>query len=108
MIIVNGMNVYPRVIENVLHQHSEIREAAVVGELNSLHGEIPIAFVTLKENSRLTTAEVTAFCRKYLGRHEIPRNIISLSEWPKNPTGKVLKRELRRHGEVERGVELPR
>lgn len=108
MIIVNGMNVYPRVIENVLHQHSEIREAAVVGELNSLHGEIPIAFVTLKENSRLTTAEVTAFCRKYLGRHEIPRKIISLSELPKNPTGKILKRELRRHGEVERGVELPR
>jgi acyl-CoA synthetase (AMP-forming)/AMP-acid ligase II len=51
MIIVNGMNVYPRIVEEILYQHPAVREAAVVGEPDELHGEIPVASVALKEGA---------------------------------------------------------
>jgi len=104
LIIVNGMNVYPRVIEEALYRFPRIKEVAVVGEPNELHGEIPVAYVVIEDQQTTTLAEIRAWCRQHLGRHEIPRKIIQLSELPKNAAGKVLKRELRKHGEVERGV----
>ena len=105
MIIVNGMNVYPRVIEEILYQHPAVREAAVVGEPDELHGEIPVAFVALKEGQAATAAELRAFCRDQLGRHEVPRKILFKPALPKNAAGKILKRELRLAGELERGVD---
>ncbi|MCX7005996.1 MAG: long-chain fatty acid--CoA ligase, partial [Kiritimatiellaeota bacterium] len=56
MIIVNGMNVYPRIIEELLYKHPAVREAAVVGEPDELHGEIPVAFVAPKEGAAVTAA----------------------------------------------------
>lgn len=106
MIIVNGMNVYPRMIEEVLYQHPKIHEAAVVGEANKLHGEIPVAYIALQEEAELDAAQVQAFCRQYLGRHEIPRRVQFLPALPKNPTGKILKRALRKQGELERGIDI--
>lgn len=106
LIIVNGMNVYPRVIEEILYQFPPIREAAVVGEQHALHGEIPIAFIALKAGERTTPEAVCAFCRESLGRHEIPKRVVILPELPKNATGKIIKRALRRQGEIERGVKL--
>jgi long-chain acyl-CoA synthetase len=106
MIIVNGMNVYPRVIEEVLYQHPLIHEAAVVGEPHKLHGEIPVAHVSLEEGADLDAAQVQAFCRRHLGRHEIPRRIFFLPALPRSPAGKILKRELRKQGEVERGIDI--
>ncbi len=105
MIIVNGMNVYPRIVEECLYKHPSIREAAVVGEPDELHGEVPVAFVTLKEGTQLTPAEVRAYCRDNLGRHEVPRKAFILADLPKSAAGKILKRELRKHGELERGVD---
>jgi long-chain acyl-CoA synthetase len=105
MIIVNGMNVYPRVIEEVLYQHPSVTEAAVVGEPNELHGEIPVAFVSLEQDADADSQAVRAFCRAHLGRHEVPRKVFFLPELPKNAAGKILKRELRKHGELERGVD---
>jgi long-chain acyl-CoA synthetase len=105
MIIVNGMNVYPRVIEELLHKHPAVREAAVVGEPDELHGEIPVAFVGLKEGQSATPAELRAYCRDNLGRHEIPRKFNVVPALPRNAAGKVLKRELRKQGEIERGVD---
>ena len=105
MVIVNGMNVYPRVIEEILYQHSAIKEAAVVGEPNDLHGEIPIAFVVLQAGRELSGVDVRKFCAEHLGRHEVPRKVFFLAELPKNAAGKILKRELRKHGELERGVD---
>ncbi|MDD5035329.1 MAG: long-chain fatty acid--CoA ligase [Methylococcaceae bacterium] len=104
LIIVNGMNVYPRVIEEVLYRFPAIREAAVVGEPHDLHGEIPIAYVSLLSSDGASEADIRAYCREHLGRHEIPRKIFILEELPKTATGKILKRELRKQGEVERGV----
>ena len=105
MIIVNGMNVYPRVIEEVLYRYPGLREAAVVGELHELHGEIPVAFVVMDESSQSVEGEVRAWCRQHLGRYQVPRKVVFMPELPKNAAGKVLKRQLRLHGEVERGVQ---
>jgi long-chain acyl-CoA synthetase len=106
MIITNGMNVYPRVIEEVLVHHPGIAEAAVVGEPHSLHGEIPIAFVTAApDQAPLDTSAIKDWCRSRLGRHELPRRIEQVAALPRNAAGKVLKRELRRSGEFERGLE---
>lgn len=107
MIIVNGMNVYPRVIEEVLFKHPAIKEAAVVGEPDDLHGEKAVAFVVAKEGHALTEAEVRSHCRENLGRHEIPRKVHVIDQLPRNAAGKVLKRELRKTGEHERGVQGP-
>lgn len=104
MIIVNGMNVYPRVIEELLYRHPAVREAAVVGEPHKAHGEIPVAFIALQNNASATASELREYCLKNLGRHEVPRKFIFLNELPKNAAGKIMKRALRKHGEIERGV----
>lgn len=105
MIIVNGMNVYPRVVEEVLYKHPAVREAAVVGEPDALHGEIPVAFVALKDGAAATAQDLRRHCRDHLGRHEVPRTFTLVPHLPKNAAGKILKRELRRSGEIERGVD---
>ncbi len=106
LIIVNGMNVYPRMVEEVLYRHPAVAEAAVVGQPHELHGEIPVAYVALKEGAEADEAALRTHCRAHLGRHEVPRRFVFLEALPKNAAGKILKRELRRHGEVERGVTL--
>ncbi|QJD30059.1 long-chain-fatty-acid--CoA ligase [Methylococcus geothermalis] len=103
LIIVNGMNVYPRVIEDVLCRHPAIREVAVVGDPDPLHGERVVAYVVLA--TPVTEAEIRAWCKPSLGRHEIPRRVVALEQLPRNAAGKILKRQLRRQGEVERGVD---
>lgn len=104
LIIVNGMNVYPRIVEETLFQHPQILEAAVVGEPHELHGEIPVAHVVLKPDQSVTSNEIRRFCSEWLGRHEVPRKVVFSVQLPKNAAGKVLKRELRKTGEIERGV----
>lgn len=106
MIIVNGMNVYPRMVEEVLYQHPQISEAAVVGESSARHGEVPIAHVVLQESAETTASEIRAYCLENLGRHQVPRKVLLRLSLPKNAAGKVLKRELRREGELERGVDI--
>ncbi|QXP87750.1 long-chain-fatty-acid--CoA ligase [Methylococcus capsulatus] len=103
LIIVNGMNVYPRVIEEVLCRHPAVREVAVVGDPDPLHGERVVAYVVL--DAPASEAEIRAWCKPYLGRHEIPRQVKALQQLPRNAAGKVVKRQLRRQGEVERGVD---
>ena len=104
LIIVNGMNVYPRMIEEVLHQYPGLREAAVIGEHHDLHGEIPVAYVSLEATADASERSLREHCRRLLGRHQVPKRFVILDELPKNAAGKILKRELRKHGEIERGV----
>ena len=106
MVIVNGMNVYPRMVEEVIYRHEAVREAAVVGQPHPLHGEIPVAYIALKENFQCLEKEIRRFCMLHLGRHEVPKKVIFMSELPKNAAGKIVKRELRKQGEVERGITL--
>ncbi len=110
MIIVNGMNIYPRIIEEVLVRCKNVREAAVVGEPHEMHGEIPVAYVALKDGVPAAAqigeaiAQLRSCCLENLGRHEVPRKFIFLPELPKNAAGKIIKRALRKQGEIERGV----
>ena len=105
MVIVNGMNVYPRVIEEVLYTHPDIHEAAVIGEPHPSHGEIPVAYITTNDGTPLSIPELRTFCREFLGKHEIPRKFFFVERLPKNAAGKIIKRELRKHGELERGID---
>jgi long-chain acyl-CoA synthetase len=107
LIITNGMNVYPRIIEECLYRHPDVAEAAVVGEPHELHGEIPIAYVTAKPGVVADAGVLKSWCKQHLGRHELPRRIFLVEALPRNAAGKVLKRELRREGEIERGVDNP-
>jgi long-chain acyl-CoA synthetase len=75
LIISNGINVYPRIIEEVLVRHPAVAEVAVVGEPHRIHGEIPIAYVTSASEQPLDTAALKTWCREHLGSHEIPRRI---------------------------------
>ena len=105
MVIVNGMNVYPRKVEDVLYQDPRVLEAAVIGEPHDVHGEIPVAFVVLQPEASATASEIRKMLAKSLGTHEVPRKIFFIAALPRNAAGKVLKRELRKHGELERGVD---
>ncbi|WP_428603268.1 long-chain-fatty-acid--CoA ligase [Sedimenticola sp.] len=105
MIIVNGMNVYPRMVEELLYTHPAVLEVAVVGEPSELHGEIPVAYVVLKEGETASVGDIKSFCRDNLGRHEVPRKVVLRPVLPKNAAGKILKRELRKSGELERGID---
>ncbi|MCM8757124.1 MAG: AMP-binding protein, partial [Candidatus Omnitrophica bacterium] len=97
MIIVNGLNVYPRMVEEVLYRHPAVAEAAVVGHPHPLHGEVPRAVLVLKPGMVVSRAEIIRFCRQYLGRHEVPVIVEFVSQLPKTPTGKILKKDLRKH-----------
>jgi long-chain acyl-CoA synthetase len=104
MVIVNGMNVYPRIIEEVLYRYDAVLEAAVIGHIDKLHGEIPVAYIVLKEGADADSADIRAWCRRHLGSYEVPRKVVFMHELPKNGAGKIVKRVLNKQGEVERGV----
>jgi fatty-acyl-CoA synthase len=95
MIISGGVNVYPAELEEVLHAHPAVAEAAVIGVPDEEWGERVRAFVALRHGSHATPADLLSHCRALLSSSKMPREIIVLDELPKNPTGKVLKRELR-------------
>ncbi len=96
IIIRAGMNIYPREIEEVLHAHPAILNAAVVGVPHPVHGEDVIGFVTLKEGEILDEIELSKYCRMRLAAYKCPQKIYIIDEMPKGPTGKILKRELKK------------
>jgi len=104
MVIVNGMNVYPRIIEEVLYRYDAVLEAAVIGHIDQTHGEIPVAYVVLKDGYDVESADIRSWCRQHLGSYEVPRKVIFLEALPKNAAGKIVKRVLNKQGEVERGI----
>jgi long-chain acyl-CoA synthetase len=105
MILVNGMNVYPRMLEEVLYQHPSVQEVAVVGEPHESHGEIPVACLVLRAEAEVDAAELREHCRASLAQYQLPRKYFFMDALPKNAAGKVLKRELRKSGELERGID---
>lgn len=95
LVIVNGMNVYPRVVEEVLYQHPNIVECAVIGQPDELHGEIVVAYIVTSPDSETNTSDMRQFCRDKLGRYQIPKKFNFIDSLPKNATGKIMKRELK-------------
>ena len=95
MIIVSGLNVYPREVEEVLYQHPKIREAAVIGEENKLRGESVVAYIVLKEGEIAYTKELIVWLKERLATYKIPRRIEFIDEMPRTSSGKILKRLLK-------------
>ena len=94
MIIISGVNVYPREIEDVLHEHPAVVEAAVIGEPHPLKGEVPHAFVVLRPGVTATPEELIAHCRQNLSPYKVPAVIEVRGELPRSFLGKVLRRVL--------------
>jgi acyl-CoA synthetase (AMP-forming)/AMP-acid ligase II len=94
MIVSGGENVFPREVEDLLADHAEIEEAAVVGVEDEQFGQRLKAFVVPRNGSQLDEEEIKRYVKENLARYKVPREVIFLEELPRNATGKVLKREL--------------
>ena len=95
MIIVGGENVFPREIETVILEHPAVNEAAVIGVPDKIRGELPAAFVILKEDKEAAETELRDFCRQRLAGYKVPRWIRMATDLPRSATGKILKRALK-------------
>lgn len=95
MVISGGVNVYPAEVEAALETHPDVAEVAVVGVPDREWGERLRAFVVPRSGAALDEASLLAFARERLAGPKVPRDYIFLNSLPRNPTGKVLKRELR-------------
>jgi len=99
LVIIGGLKVYPREIEEVLHEHPKVREAVVVGVPHRVRGEQLVAQVVLKDGSagdaRAVRREIIEFCRSRLASYKVPRRVRVVDALPKSPIGKVLRRDIR-------------
>ena len=102
MVVTGGVNVYTKEVESVLYQHPGVREAAVFGIPDDRWGEMLTAAVALHPpaaphpGGSVTEAELIEYCKARLAGFKCPKRIVFLPELPKNPSGKILKRELKR------------
>jgi len=95
LIISGGYNIYPKEIEEVLHTHGAVGEAAVIGVADPVKGEVPKAFIALKQGVTATEEELAEHCKRNLAPYKLPK-IVFVEGLPKNPTGKIMKKELPR------------
>ena len=95
MIVSGGENVFPAEVEDLISGHPEIIEATAIGVEDKDFGQRLRAFVVLKDGAALTEDAIKDYVRNHLARYKVPREVIFLAELPRNPTGKILKRELR-------------
>ena len=94
LVIRGGYNVYPREIEEVLYEHPQVREAAVIGVPHEELGEEVGAAVALKPGAETTPGELREFVKERVAAYKYPRHVWLVDELPKGPTGKILKREI--------------
>jgi len=94
MIISGGENVFPRELEDCLIEHPEVVDVVVTGIADPDWGQRLAAYVVRKEGSDVTVSELTEFARDNVSRSAVPRGIMFLDQLPRNPTGKVMKRQL--------------
>lgn len=100
IIISGGENISSIEIEDTLYRHKDVLEAAVVAKSDEHWGEVPCAFVTLRNNSDTTAAELIDFCRTQLAKFKTPKHII-FGDLPKTSTGKIQKFKLRARAEAQ-------
>jgi acyl-CoA synthetase (AMP-forming)/AMP-acid ligase II len=95
MIVSGGENIAGSEVERVLYEHPAVLEAAVVGRPDERWGEVPVAFVVLRDGQSAAPDELITHCRERLARFKVPKEVTFLQALPRNPSGKVLKRDLR-------------
>src|SRR5207248_11392328 len=95
LILSGGENIAGSEVERVLYEHDAVLEVAVVGRRDERWGEVPVAFVALRPNVTATADELVDHCRGQLARFKVPKDVVFVDALPRNPSGKVLKRELR-------------
>ncbi|MBO8190488.1 long-chain fatty acid--CoA ligase [Streptomyces oryzae] len=94
LIIRGGYNVYPREIEEVLYEHPDVAEAAVVGVPHEVHGEEVAAVVALRDGAQATAEQIRDHVRQRVAAYKYPRIVTFAEALPKGATGKILKREI--------------
>jgi fatty-acyl-CoA synthase len=95
VIISGGENIASSEVERVVYEHEAVLEAAVVGRPDERWLEVPVAYVVLREGSDVTPEQLREHCLERLAKYKAPREIKIIDALPRNPSGKVLKRELR-------------
>ena len=103
MIIRGGENIYPREIEEVLYAHPDVSLATVIGVRDNIYGELPKAFIVLKEGKTTTAEEIIEHCKKNLANFKIPKYVEFRDDLLKTPTGKIMKQPLREEEEEKTG-----
>ncbi len=94
MLIIAGENVFPREIEEILDAHPSVKASAVIGSTDESRGEVALAFVELEDDATFDERGLRAHCRERLAQYKVPREIRCLDRLPRNPTGKIMRREL--------------
>lgn len=95
LIISGGENIYPREVEEMLYRHPAVSECAVIGVPDVKWVERVHAVIVLKQGQQATADEIITFCKDNIARYKAPRTVEFLDALPKNPQGKILKKELR-------------
>jgi len=96
MLIIGGENVFPREIEEVLNRHPAVKDSGVIGRSDPMRGEVPVAFVEMKEGETVEPRALTIWCRKSLAGYKAPDEVRIVEALPRNPTGKIVRRELKK------------
>ncbi len=95
MMIVGGENVFPREIEEVLNAHPGVHDSGVVGQMDPMRGEVPVAFVEPEEGHGADPDELVRWCRDRLPGYKVPRRVVVVEALPRNATGKIMRRSLK-------------
>jgi long-chain acyl-CoA synthetase len=95
MIVSGGENVYSREVEDILYKHSSVAEAAVIGVPDPTWVERVHAVIALKPDTPATEKEIIAFCKEHIASYKAPKSVEFVDSLPKNPQGKILKKEIR-------------
>lgn len=96
MIVSGGTNIYSTEVENVLSKHPDVAQSAVIGVPDDLWGEAVKAIIIRRKDSAVTAEALIAHCRTYIAGYKVPKSITFAESFPMTPTGKILKRELRK------------
>ncbi|MCK4845243.1 MAG: AMP-binding protein, partial [Candidatus Heimdallarchaeota archaeon] len=92
-----GYKIYPREVEEILHQHPAVAIAAVIPKPDDYYGEVVKACIVLKKSQKISKEEITEYCRKFLASYKIAKEIEFTKKLPLSAAGKVLKRELKKN-----------
>ena len=95
MLLVNGINVYPRELEEVIYQFDGIKEAAVIGVNDPRKGDLVVACVAPNEGADIDDSMLLGFLKDKLAAYKLPRKVMQMEALPRNATGKILKTKLR-------------